>query len=71
MISFEGKKRKYIVLKALNNNVILAKDISLDEEIVLVGGKGIGFGKRDGNVVHLNKEDVEKTFYLSDPKTKK
>ena len=63
------KKRKYIVLKALNNNVILAKDISLDEEIVLVG-KGIGFGKRDGNVVHLNKEDIEKTFYLSDPKTK-
>ncbi len=64
------EKKKIYRSQGLKQQCYFGKGHKLDEEIVLVG-KGIGFGKRDGNVVHLNKEDVEKTFYLSDPKTKK
>lgn len=41
---------RYIVVKAINNNVVLAKDSSNGEEAVLMS-KGIGFGKKTGDFV--------------------
>lgn len=41
---------RYIVVKAINNNVVLAKDSIKGEEAVLMS-KGIGFGKKTGDFV--------------------
>lgn len=41
---------RYIVVKAINNNVVLAKDSLKGEEAVLMS-KGIGFGKKTGDIV--------------------
>ena len=41
---------RYIVVKAINNNVVLAKDSLHGEEAVLMS-KGIGFGKKTGDFV--------------------
>lgn len=41
---------RYIVVKTINNNVVLAKDSSNGEEAVLMS-KGIGFGKKTGDFV--------------------
>lgn len=64
----QGKK-EYLITKTLNNNVILAIDRVSNEEVVLVG-KGIGFGKKDGNLVKLSEKDIEKSFLSFDEKTK-
>ena len=62
--------KDYRVLKVLNNNVILAIDQSTKQELILVG-KGIGFGKKDGKIVKWNNYDIEKSFIAYDEKTKK
>ena len=36
--------KKYLIKKALNNNVLIATDVS-GNEVVLIG-RGIGFGKK-------------------------
>lgn len=41
---------KYIVVKTINNNVVLAKEPNTGEEAVLMA-KGIAFGKRQGDFV--------------------
>lgn len=65
----QGKK-SYLVSKVFNNNVILAIDKEIEEEIVLVG-KGIGFGQINGKSIDLNDEQIEKSFVAFDADTKK
>jgi transcriptional antiterminator len=51
-----------VVQKALNNNVLIATH-PLHDEVILIG-KGIGFGKKKGDIV--TESQVEKTFLLKD-----
>lgn len=55
---------KYLIQKALNNNVLIAVD-EKDHEVVLIG-RGIGFGKKYGE--RVDSESIEKLFVLNDPK---
>lgn len=52
---------EYTVVKTLNNNVILVTDRQTSRELILIG-KGIGFGKREGQAVSIPDEDIEKSF---------
>lgn len=61
---------EYIVSKVLNNNVILAVDYKTKQELILIG-KGIGFGKKEGKRVNIQSKDIEKSFIAYDEKTKK
>lgn len=63
-------EKEYIISKVLNNNVILAIDCRTRQELILVG-KGIGFGKREGKKIKLQNKDIEKSFIAYDEKTKK
>jgi transcriptional antiterminator len=56
--------KKYLIKKALNNNVLIATDAK-ENEVVLIG-RGIGFGKKSGEPII--QEKVEKLFVLNDPK---
>lgn len=51
---------QFVVRKSLNNNVLIARDAS-DEEVVLIG-KGIGFHHKKSD--SINESDVEKLFVL-------
>ncbi len=64
-----SKELSYEIYKILNNNVILARDIKKDKELVLVG-KGIGFGHKKSEIININKEEIEKYFINYDEKTK-
>lgn len=55
----------YRVLKVLNNNVILARDLSVDQEIVLTG-RGIGFHCKVGSEVEIPADKLEKSFVAYD-----
>lgn len=63
--------KKYLVNKVFNNNVLLAVDKENRKELVLVG-KGIGFGKtkKEGKLVEIKDEQVEKSFVAFDDNTK-
>lgn len=52
----------YQVVKVLNNNVCMAKDDKGMECIVV--GKGIGFGKKAGDIIQEDK--LEKIFYVQE-----
>ncbi|WP_353855974.1 transcription antiterminator [Bacillus sp. Bos-x628] len=54
----------FTVDKALNNNVIIARHPSYDEVVLI--GKGIGFGKKSGDV--LDQAAFEKMFVLKNTK---
>ena len=56
--------KELTVKKALNNNVVIAKDPVLDEVVLI--GKGIGFNRKKGDTISLS--DAEKTFALTDKK---
>lgn len=45
------------IVKVLNNNVVLARDI--DHDYIIIGG-GIGFNKKKGSVVP--EEKIERKF---------
>ncbi|SCX90639.1 PRD domain-containing protein [Alkaliphilus peptidifermentans] len=62
-------KKKYEIIKVLNNNVILALEPKKRQEMILVG-KGIGFGRKDKTVISLSNDDLEKSFIAYDEKTK-
>lgn len=51
----------YKILKILNNNIVLAKDIIEKKELILIG-KGIGFSKKEGQKAVIPKEKIEKSF---------
>ncbi|MFC4403579.1 glucose PTS transporter transcription antiterminator GlcT [Gracilibacillus xinjiangensis] len=55
-------EEKIVVKKALNNNVLIASHPRYKEVILI--GKGIGFGKKSGDIVP--ESQVEKTFLLKD-----
>lgn len=57
-------EKELTVEKALNNNVVIAKDHVLDEVVLI--GKGIGFNRKKGDMISLF--DAEKTFVLTDKK---
>ncbi len=50
----------YKIIKAFNNNVILAKQ---DRKEMILVGKGIGFGKKTGDNIKNNPETIEKVFH--------
>ncbi|MEK5038002.1 glucose PTS transporter transcription antiterminator GlcT [Sporosarcina sp. FSL K6-3457] len=54
---------KYLIHKALNNNVLIATDSSGNEVILI--GRGIGFGAKVGE--SIQQEKIEKLFVLNDP----
>lgn len=56
---------QYKIKKIMNNNVVLAKDLSNNREAVLVG-KGLGFGKKTNAIVSISKEVIEKVFITYD-----
>jgi len=63
-------EQEYIVNKVLNNNVILAFDKIKKDEVVLVE-KGIGFGKKKGQVIDLSKTGIKKIFLSFDESAKR
>ena len=50
-----------LIKKILNNNVVIT--INDDHEEIIVMGKGIAYGKRNGDLIDISK--VNKTFELS------
>lgn len=64
-IDFGGKymsdKIKGTVIKAFNNNVLLVKREDNNKEEVLVG-KGIAFAKKEGSLIEITPEKIEKSF---------
>lgn len=60
----------YKILRLYNNNAILVQDISNHNEAVLVG-KGIGYGRRSGNVEYIEDTLVEKQYTRYDDKLMK
>lgn len=61
---------KYKIIRVLNNNVILAKQLSNNAQVIFVG-KGIGFGKKSGEVRSIPKDSIEKSFVTYDGKLKR
>lgn len=60
---------RYQILKIYNNNAILVLNKETKQEAVLVG-KGIGFGKKQGETQEIAPEHVEKLFFTYDDKLK-
>jgi len=52
-------------LKKINNNVALVKDVSNEEYIVV--GKGVGFGKKKGDMIE--EKDITRRFYPDERNT--
>lgn len=58
-------KKRYLVNKVLNNNIVQCFDIELHRECIL-SGNGIGFGKKKQDVI--DPMDIEKSFVIEDQK---
>lgn len=54
-------KKKYKIIKVLNNNVILARELSANRELVLVG-RGIGFNCKTKQIVELSPDEIERSY---------
>ena len=65
-ITFFGKEveKLWILKNNLNNNAILVEDQSKNERIIL--GKAIGYGKKIGSVIDLEKAQIEKNYVIFD-----
>ncbi len=61
---------RYKIIRVLNNNVVLAKNVSNKADAVLVG-KGIGFGIKVGQEKDIPPESIEKSFITYDEKLKR
>lgn len=61
---------EYTLIKALNNNVVLAKDTNSNKEMILVG-KGIGFSKKQNQIITFKDKEIERTFVPYNDKMKK
>jgi transcriptional antiterminator len=64
------KEQNYTIVRVFNHNVVLVEEPVTSSEIVLLG-KGIGFGKKAGNVIAYNDERVEKRFRIESESHKK
>ncbi|MBN2899460.1 MAG: PRD domain-containing protein [Clostridia bacterium] len=62
-------QNNYLILRVMNNNVLLTKDLANDTEAVLIG-KGIGFGKKQDQTTLISGDSIEKSFYTYDKKLK-
>lgn len=62
-------RQLYEVIKVMNNNVLLAINQTHKNETVLIG-KGLGFSKKRGQIVHIPAEKIEKAFYAYEKKLK-
>ncbi|CAH8705995.1 glucose PTS transporter transcription antiterminator GlcT [Paenibacillus thiaminolyticus] len=58
-----SSERRFEIMRALSNNVVLAKEVLTDKETILMG-KGIGFGAKPGQPLLSGDPRIEKTFYL-------
>lgn len=56
---------RYLIIKIMNNNVLLARRLEDHQEMILVG-KGIGFGVKMDSQVTLAKNLIEKAFVTYD-----
>lgn len=54
-------KFNYEILRVMNNNVVLAKNLKKHTEVVLMGN-GIGFGRKKGQQIESDLVKVEKSF---------
>lgn len=61
--------KTYKILKVLNNNVILAYDAAIQQEMVLVG-KGVGFGCKADELVEIDLNKLDKSFVTYDQELK-
>lgn len=61
---------KYEIIKVMNNNVIWVIEQKDHSETVLIG-KGIGYGIKNGEIVDIPKEKIDKYFVTYDKKTLK
>lgn len=52
---------EYIVVKAMNNNVVLAMEKGTQEEVILMG-KGLGFNKKHGQKIQKSQLPIERIF---------
>ncbi|MCK8061330.1 MULTISPECIES: PRD domain-containing protein [unclassified Fusibacter] len=55
----------YEIIKVMNNNVILVRVEKSSEECMLIG-KGLGFGRRTGEVITTEEDKIEKKYYATD-----
>lgn len=53
--------KKYQIIKIFNNNVVLVLDIESQQEAVFYA-KGIGFGKKENQVMSIDQDMVDKSF---------
>lgn len=51
----------YIIIKVMNNNVLLAKDLRQQQECILIG-KGLGFGRSAGEQCAIPAGKIEKRY---------
>lgn len=51
----------YEIIKVMNNNVLLARDLQLNQECILIG-KGLGFGRTTGTRSVIPASQIEKRF---------
>lgn len=56
-------ERRLTTIRSLSNNVVLANDVRLNKETILMG-KGIGFGMKPGDRIASNDPRIEKRFSL-------
>lgn len=61
--------KKYSISRVLNNNVILVKQLSKKNEMILVG-KGIGFGVKKDTILDIPDERIEKSYLAYDERNK-
>lgn len=54
-----------IVLKVMNNNVLLGRDVLRQKECMLIG-KGIGFGRKADDFVEIESSRIERIYYAQD-----
>lgn len=59
----------YEIIKVMNNNVILAMDLSSKQECILIG-KGLGFGNSTGKRLTFNPGQIESRYVASDKTTR-
>lgn len=52
---------QYNILRVMNNNVILVNNVEKRNEVVLIG-KGLGFGRKRGEIVKIDDNEIEKAF---------
>lgn len=63
-------RTNYKILKKLNNNVVLARDKIVNQEMILTG-KGIGFQCKVGSEVEIAADKIEKSFFAYDKNIKR